>query len=170
MSQQAAHQAKVLTVSDSVEAGNREDVSGSALVARLSEPGFDVIERRVVPDDVEEISNALSYMAYGFNGLIVTTGGSGFGQRDFTPEATRRILDRTAPGIAEAMRSVSPRGRLSRAIAGTRGSAIILNLAGAPERALEMLEAVIEVVPEALELLGGGSVPTVEAVELKSVD
>ena len=167
---QSGNQAKVLTVSDSIEAGNRSDVSGSALVQRLGETDFDVIERRVVPDDIEEISNALSYMAYGFNGLIVTTGGSGFGQRDFTPEATRRILDRTAPGMAEAMRTVSPRGRLSRAIAGTRGSALILNLAGAPERALEMLDAVIDVVPEALELLGGGSVPTVNAVELQSVD
>ncbi len=170
MSQQAGNQAKVLTVSDSIEAGNRDDISGTALVERLTTTDFDVIEHRVVPDDVEEISNALSYMAYGFNGVIVTTGGSGFGQRDFTPEATRRILDRTAPGMAEAMRSVSPRGRLSRAIAGTRGSALILNLAGAPERALEMLDAVIDVVPEALELLGGGSVPTVNAVELNSVD
>jgi len=170
MSREPRHQAKVLTVSDSIEAGNREDISGAALVRRLAETEFDVIERRVVPDDVEEISNALSYMAYGFNGLIVTTGGSGFGQRDFTPEATRRILDRTAPGIAEAMRSVSPRGRLSRAIAGTRGSALVLNLAGAPDRALEMLDAVLEVVPEALELLGGGSVPTVHAVELNSAD
>ena len=170
MSQQAGNQAKVLTVSDSIEAGNRADISGTALVERLTTTDFDVIEHRVVPDDVEEISNALSYMAYGFNGVIVTTGGSGFGQRDFTPEATRRILDRTAPGMAEAMRSVSPRGRLSRAIAGTRGSALILNLAGAPERALEMLDAVIDVVPEALELLGGGSVPTVNAVELNSAD
>ena len=104
-------------------------------------------------DDVEEITNALSYMAYGFNGLVVTTGGSGFGQRDFTPEATKRVLDRTAPGMAEAMRQVSPRGRLSRAVAGTRGSALILNLAAAPDRAVEMLDAVLDAVPEALSLL-----------------
>jgi molybdenum cofactor synthesis domain-containing protein len=165
MSNEAVHQAKVLTVSDSVEAGNREDVTGAALVDRLTESGLNVIERRVVSDDIEEISNALSYMAYGFNGLIVTTGGSGFGRRDFTPEATRRILDRTAPGIAEAMRTVSPRGRLSRAIAGTRGSALVLNLAAAPERAVQMLDAVIDVVPEVLGLLAGGFVPTVDAVE-----
>ena len=94
MTEQSPNQAKVLTVSDSVEAGNRPDVSGNALVARLTEAGYEVIEHRVVSDDVEEITNALSYMAYGFNGLVVTTGGSGFGQRDFTPEATKRVLDR----------------------------------------------------------------------------
>ena len=93
-------QAKVLTVSDSIAAGSREDLSGMALVNRLDVGGFEVIEHRVVPDNVGEISNALSYMAYGFNGLILTTGGSGFGPRDFTPEATQRILDRTAPGLA----------------------------------------------------------------------
>ncbi|MEI7886194.1 MAG: MogA/MoaB family molybdenum cofactor biosynthesis protein [Actinomycetes bacterium] len=170
MSTPQSFQAKVLTVSDSIAAGSREDLSGMALLNRLAAAGFDVIEHRVVPDDVGEISNALSYMAYGFNGLILTTGGSGFGPRDFTPEATLRILDRTAPGMAEAMRSVSPRGRMSRAQAGTRGPALILNLGSAPERALEMLEAVLDVVPEALELLGGGSAPTVDAVELTSAD
>jgi molybdenum cofactor synthesis domain-containing protein len=170
MTDQSPNQAKVLTVSDSVAAGNRPDVSGDALLERLSAAGFEVIERRVVPDAVEEITNALSYMAYGFNGLVVTTGGSGFGQRDFTPEATKRILDRTAPGMAEAMRQVSPRGRLSRAVAGTRGSALILNLAAAPERAVEMLDAVLDAVPEALGLLGGGFVPTVDAIEPNHVD
>lgn len=170
MSEQSANQAKVLTVSDSVEAGSRPDVTGDALVARLEAAGFQVIERRVVSDDVEEIANALSYMAYGFNGLVVTTGGAGFGQRDFTPEATKRVLDRAAPGMAEAMREVSPRGRLSRAVAGTRGSALLLNLAAAPDRAVEMLEAVLDVVPEALGLLAGGFVPTVDAVQPNLVD
>jgi molybdenum cofactor synthesis domain-containing protein len=162
--------AKILTVSDSISAGSRPDLSGDALVAHLRANGYEVTERRVVPDDLEEISNALSYMAYGFNGLVVTTGGSGFGQRDFTPEATRRILDRHATGMAEAMLAVSPRGRLSRAVAGTRGSALVLNLSAAPDRAVQMLDAVLEVVPEALELLGGGSAPTVDAVELTTPD
>jgi molybdopterin adenylyltransferase len=170
MPDHAPNQAKVLTVSDSVEAGNRTDVSGDALVARLTTAGYDVIEHRVVSDDVEEITNALSYMAYGFNGLVVTTGGSGFGQRDFTPEATKRVLDRGAPGMAEAMRQVSPRGRLSRAVAGTRGSALILNLAAAPDRAVEMLDAVLDAVPEALSLLGGGFMPTIDAVSPNLVD
>lgn len=163
-------QAKILTVSDSIAAGSREDTSGAALSDMLSAEGYDVMERRVVPDVLDEIANALSSMAYGFNGLVVTTGGAGFAQRDFTPEATRRILDRLAPGMAEAMRAISPRGRLSRVMAGTRGASLILNLSASPERATEMLSAVIDAVPEAVELLGGGSIPTVDAVELKSVD
>ncbi len=170
MSHDPSLHAKILTVSDSISAQSREDLSGTALAEHLAGAGYEVIERRVVPDDVEEISNALSYMAYGFNGLIVTTGGSGFGQRDMTPEATRRILDRPAPGIAEAMRNVSPRGRVSRATAGTRGSSLVLNLAAAPDRAIEMLSAVLDVVPEILGLLGGGSVPTVDAVRLTTTD
>jgi molybdopterin adenylyltransferase len=143
-------QAKVLTVSDSVENGTAEDVGGEALVARLEQSGFEVIECRAVADDVAEVSNALSYMAYGFNGLIVTTGGTGFEPRDITPEATRRILDRMAPGLGDAMRSADPLGRLSRAIAGTRGASLIINVAGVPKGAVEMLESVIDVVPTAL--------------------
>lgn len=170
MTRQSPGQAKVLTVSDSVEAGSRSDVTGEAVVRRLTDAGFEVIEHRVVSDDIGGITNALSYMAYGFNGLIVTTGGSGFGQRDFTPEATKRILDRGAPGMAEAMRTVSPRGRLSRATAGTRGASLILNLSAAPDRAVDMIDAVLDVVPEALELLGGGSAPTVDAVRLTTAD
>lgn len=163
-------EAKLLTVSDSVAAGNREDISGAALAEYLVSQGYDVVERRVVPDVIDEIANALSSMAYAFNGLILTTGGAGFAQRDFTPEATRRILDRLAPGMGDAMRAASPRGRLSRAMAGTRGASLILNLAASPDRAIEMVEAVLDIVPEALELLGGGAVPTVDAVELTSVD
>lgn len=161
MSDESTRLAKVLTVSDSIEAGQRDDIGGDALVDHLESSGFGVIERRIVADNVPEISNALSYMAFGFNGLIVTVGGSGFSQRDFTPEATRRVLDRPAPGMAEAMRSASPHGRMSRATAGTRGSSLILNLPGDPERAVEMLDAVLDVVPEALTLLGGDSAPTV---------
>ncbi len=148
-------QAKVLTVSDGVESGEDEDRGSVSLLERLTEAGFDVIERRVVPDDVEEVSNALSYMAYGFNGLIVTTGGTGFGPRDITPEATKRILDRDAPGLADAIRAIGPLGRLSRSVAGTRGSALILNVAGDPEGSVAMLDAVIDVVPEALAVMAG---------------
>lgn len=147
--------AKVLTVSDRVAAGTREDLSGAAVVVRLESVGFDVIEHRVVPDGVDAVVNALSYMAYGFNGLIVTTGGTGFGPRDLTPEATRRILDRLAPGLGDAMRGASPLGRLSRAVAGTRGAALILNVAGSPAGATEMLDAVLDVVPHALDLMAG---------------
>ena len=92
-------------------------------------------------------------MAYAFNGMIVTTGGTGFGPRDQTPEGTRRLLDREAPGLAEAMRAINPLGRLSRGVAGTRGLALIVNTPGSREGAVEMLEAVIDVVPHALELM-----------------
>lgn len=155
--QPRVQQAKVLTVSDGVIAGVREDRSGVALVELLTEHGFSVIEHRVVSDGVEEVSNALSYMGYGFNGLVVTTGGTGFGVRDLTPEATKRILDRSAPGLAEAMRAVNPLGRLSRGIAGIRGSALIVNTPGSTAGAVEMLEAIIDVIPHAIDLLGGAS-------------
>lgn len=158
------YQAKVLTVSDGVVAGIREDRSGAALVERLGGAGFEVIEHRVVSDGIAEVSNALSYMAYGFNGLIVTTGGTGFGPRDLTPEATKRILDRSAPGMAEAMRAVNPLGRLARNVAGVRGAALILNTPGSTSGAVEMLEAVLDVIPHAIDLMGGksGNHPTGE--------
>lgn len=153
----AGHAAKVLTVSDGVSSGTREDRGGTALVERLQREGFDVIEHRVIPDGIDSVSNALSYMAYGFNGLIVTTGGTGFGPRDLTPEATKRMMDRSAPGLAEAMRAVNPLGRLARNVAGIRGASIILNLPGSPAGAVEMLEAVIDVLPHAIDLAGGMS-------------
>lgn len=147
--------AKVLTVSDSVDAGDREDLGGSAVVERLGDAGLEVVEHRVVSDSVEEVANALSYMAYGFNGLIVTTGGTGFGPRDVTPEGTARVLDRPAPGLAEAMRAVNPLGRLSRGTAGIRGAALIVNTPGSPRGAIEMLEAILDVVDHAVDLLAG---------------
>jgi molybdenum cofactor synthesis domain-containing protein len=147
--------AKVLTVSDGVAAGTREDRGGAAVVARLVEAGFEVIEHRTVSDGISEVENALSYMAYGFNGVIVTTGGTGFGLRDLTPEATKRIIDRSAPGMAEVMRAANPLGRLSRNIAGIRDKALILNTPGSPAGAVEMLEAVIDVLPHAVELMAG---------------
>lgn len=155
----AAPAAKVLTVSDGVAAGTREDRGGVVLVERLREAGFDVVEHRVVSDGIPEVESALSYMAYGFNGVIVTTGGTGFGPRDLTPEATKRIIDRSAPGMAEAMRAVNPLGRLSRNIAGIRGRALILNTPGSPKGAVEMLEAVIDVLPHVVELMEGADSP-----------
>lgn len=148
--------AKVLTVSDGVVAGTREDKSGAALAARLAEAGFDVVDRRVTADGVEEVAAALSELAAGFAGLVVTTGGTGFGPRDLTPEGTKRVLDREAPGLAEAMRLVNPLGRLSRAVAGTVGDCLVLNTPGSSTGAVECLEAVLDVVPHALDLLQGG--------------
>jgi molybdenum cofactor synthesis domain-containing protein len=148
--------AKVLTVSDGVIDGTRDDKSGAALAEALTDAGFDVIDRQAVADGVDSVAAALVQMADGFAGLIVTTGGTGFGPRDLTPEGTRAILDREAPGLAEAMRLVSPLGRLSRAIAGTRGQCIIVNTPGSSNGAVETLGAVVDVVPHALELLAGG--------------
>jgi len=148
--------AKVLTVSDGVVAGTRDDRSGAALEAALAAAGLDVVERRVVEDGVEPVAAALVDVTEGFAGLVVTTGGTGFGPRDLTPEATRQVVEREAPGLAEAMRLVSPFGRLSRATAGTRGRALVLNTPGSSSGAVETLEAVIDVVPHALELLAGG--------------
>jgi molybdopterin adenylyltransferase len=151
----AGLQAKVLTASDGVVAGTREDKSGAALVARLSAEGFTVVEHRVVADGRETVGEALVELAEDFTGVIVTTGGTGFGPRDLTPEGTKIILDREAPGLAEAMRLVNPLGRLSRGVAGTRGTALILNTPGSTGGAIECLEAVIDVVPHALRLAQG---------------
>ncbi len=148
--------AKVLTVSDSVAAGTRHDASGAALADLLARSGFEVLERRTSADGVEPVAAALAEMAAGFSGLLVTTGGTGFSPTDLTPEATRSVVDRHAPGLAEAMRSVSPLGRLSRGIAGTAGRCLILNLPGSPAGATESLGAVLDAVPHALDLLAGG--------------
>lgn len=148
-------EAKVLTVSDGVAARTREDRSGPALAARLAEVGFEVVEQLVVPDGRDNVGEAIAEAAFGWHGLLVTTGGTGFGPRDLTPEGTRIVLDREAPGLAEAMRLVSPLGRLSRGVAGTRGEVLVLNLPGSTAGALECLEAVLDVVPHALALLGG---------------
>jgi molybdenum cofactor synthesis domain-containing protein len=151
-----ALRAKVLTVSESVHAGNREDRSGAALADLLTQSGFEVLERRTVPDGIEPVASALVEMAEGFGGLIVTTGGTGFSPTDLTPEASLRVVDRQAPGLAEAMRAVSPLGRLSRGVAGTLRECLVLNVPGSPSGATESLAAVLDVVPHALDLLGGG--------------
>jgi molybdenum cofactor synthesis domain-containing protein len=148
------HRAKVVTVSDGVVAGTREDRSGAALVAALEAAGFAVVEQSVIADGVASVAGELARLSASFSGLVVTTGGTGFGPRDQTPEGTREILEREAPGLAEAMRLVNPLGRLSRAVAGIRGHSIILNTPGSPAGAVECLQAVLDVIPHALELLG----------------
>ncbi len=145
--------AKVLTVSDGVASGTREDLGGPALVAQLQVAGFDVVEHRVVRDGKETVAAALTVMSDVFAGLIVTTGGTGFAPRDQTPEGTEMVLERDAPGLAEAMRLVSPLGRLSRGVAGIRGRSIICNTPGSPKGCVEQLGAIIDVLPHAVKLL-----------------
>ena len=117
----AGLEAKVLTVSDGVVARHPGGPLGRALVEQLAAEGFDVVDHRVVADGVESVADALLAMTDGFAGLVVTTGGTGFAPRDLTPEGTRAVIERDAPGLAEAMRLVSPLGRLSRGIAGVAG-------------------------------------------------
>ncbi|MGQ0744019.1 MAG: MogA/MoaB family molybdenum cofactor biosynthesis protein [Acidimicrobiales bacterium] len=154
--QAPAPQAKVLTVSDGVVAGTRSDRSGPALIASLTRHGFEVVEARVVIDGVEEVAAAIVGLAQNFAGLLVTTGGTGFGPRDLTPEATLAVLDRRADGMAEAMRAVNPRlGRLSRGVVGTVGRCLVVNTPGSERGSVECLESVIDAVPHALSLMAG---------------
>jgi len=145
--------AKVLTCSDGVIHGTREDKSGAALEVFLTEHGFEVVERKVTADGADNVAAVLDEMSSGFAGLIVSTGGTGFAPRDQTPEGTRRAIDREAPGLAEAMRLCNPLGRLSRGIAGTRGGTIIVNTPGSTNGCVEQLDAIIDVLPHALRLL-----------------
>lgn len=147
--------AKVLTVSDGVVAGTREDTSGEALAGRLTMAGWTVLDHRVVADGTETVREALLEMADGFNGVIATTGGTGFGPRDLTPEGTREAIEREAPGIAEAMRLVNPLGRLSRGVAGTIGETLVINGPGSTKGAVETLEAVLDVLPHVVQLMRG---------------
>ena len=148
-----ALQAKVLTVSDGVVHGTREDASGAALVQQLTGAGFEVVQHRVTADGADLVETVLTEMSDGFAGVIVSTGGTGFAPRDQTPEGTRRVIEREAPGLAEAMRLISPLGRLSRGIVGIRGQAVICNTPGSPKGCVEQLGAVIDVLPHALRLL-----------------
>ena len=153
MSEMNELRAKVLTVSDGVIAGTRTDTSGVALVELLTTRGFDVVEQSVVADGAENVAAALSSLSDGFAGLVVSTGGTGFAPRDQSPEGTRLIIEREAPGLAEAMRLVNPLGRLSRGIVGIRGQAIIVNTPGSPKGCVEQLSAILDVLPHALRLL-----------------
>jgi molybdenum cofactor synthesis domain-containing protein len=147
--------ARVVVVSDGVADGSRDDRGGPALRDALEAAGAVVEAVLVSPDGVDAVADALRAQTGGFAGLVITTGGTGFGPRDQTPEGTRQVIEREAPGLAEAMRLVNPLGRLSRGVAGTVGSALVLNVPGSPKGAVECLEAVIDVVPHALALLAG---------------
>jgi molybdopterin adenylyltransferase len=146
----------VLTVSDGVVAGTREDTSGEVLAARLRDAGFEVAAHDVVPDERDEIAAALRRLT-GLADLVLTTGGTGFAPRDVTPEATEDVVDRPAPGLDEHMRAVStaisPHGMLSRGRSGIRGSALIVNLPGSPKACGELFDAIAPALDHGLRLL-----------------
>ncbi len=154
--------AVVLTISDSASRGEREDLSGPAVVAALNGLPEMVVATAILPDEVELIAAALrGYADGGFEGepveLIVTTGGTGFARRDVTPEATRQVIEREAPGLAELMRAASlritPLAVLSRSVCGIRGGTLIINLPGSPRGARENLQAIARTLPHAISLL-----------------
>ncbi len=159
--ERATHEAVVVTCSNRSAAGEREDASGPALVAALSDAGFDVApEPLVVRDDEAEIAALLARLADAGHRLVLTTGGTGLTPTDVTPAATRRVIEREAPGLAELMRAAgvahTPMAALSRGVVGTRGQTLIANLPGSPKGAAESLAALLPVLRHSLEQLAGG--------------
>lgn len=150
--------AAVVTVSDGVSAGTREDSSGDALVAMLGDAGFDIAHRTVVADDAGSIAMTIRGYVDKVD-LIVTTGGTGFGPRDVTPEASLQVIEREAPGMVMLMmwRGIesTPLAALSRGLVGSAGRTLIANLPGSPKGAVENLEALLPVLPHAIQLLAG---------------
>jgi len=149
----------ILTVSDKGARGEREDRSGPAIREMMEAAGAEVVGTRIVPDEPELIKAALVEWSEAGLDLILTTGGTGFSPRDRTPEATRAVIEREAPGIAEAMRHAgmqkTPTAMLSRAVAGIRGATLIVNLPGSERSVRESLEAIMDALPHGIEVLKG---------------
>jgi len=148
----------ILTVSDRSARGERLDASGPALAELVRSRGWEVVCQSILPDDLKTLSERLAAWAGGGDlDIILTTGGTGFAPRDVTPEATLAVVDRLAPGLAEAMRTeslkVTPHAMLSRAVAGIRGEVLIINLPGSPKAAVENLQVVLPALEHALMLL-----------------
>jgi molybdenum cofactor synthesis domain-containing protein len=148
--------AAVLTVSDGVASGNREDASGAVLADRARDAGFEVVERRVVADERGAIADALRDLV-GRADLVLTTGGTGFAPRDVTPEATAEVVERPTPGLDEAMREVSrrasPHGLLSRGASGIAGASLIVNFPGSPRACAECFDAIADALGHGVSLL-----------------
>ncbi len=148
----------ILTLSDRSSRGERTDSSGPALAKLIEDEGWSVAMQSLLPDDESAIREQLiSWADSGHLDVILTTGGTGFSPRDVTPEATRAVIDRNAPGLAEAMRAaslrVTPHAMLSRIVTGIRGKTLIINLPGSPKGAVENLKVILTVLPHAIQLL-----------------
>jgi len=150
----------ILTISDKGSRGERRDTSGPALKEMMRQIGGETAFAQIVPDDIEIISRTLEEWCDQGAEIILTAGGTGFGPRDHTPEATRAVLDRETPGISEAIRqfglAITSKAMLSRAISGIRKKTLIINLPGSERGARESLEAVLHVLPHALQMMEGG--------------
>ena len=151
----------VLTISDSCTQGNREDVSGQTIIDMLPEETFEVCEKKIVADDHEKIVIVLKSFSdeQGLD-VVLTTGGTGPGPRDVTPEATASVCERMAPGFSEILRvegfKKTPKAILSRGVAGMRKNTLIINLPGSPKAVRECLEIILDVIPHAVKMMGGG--------------
>ncbi|MDT8303743.1 MAG: MogA/MoaB family molybdenum cofactor biosynthesis protein [Sedimentisphaerales bacterium] len=151
----------VLTISDSCIAGNRDDVSGQTIIDMLPEETFEVCEKKIVADDCEKIAIVLKSFSdeQGID-VVLTTGGTGLGPRDVTPEATASVCERMAPGFSEIQRvegfKKTPKAILSRGVTGVRKNTLIVNLPGSPKAVRECLEIIVDVIPHAVKMMRGG--------------
>lgn len=153
--------ASIITISDKGYAGEREDASAPAIAECLLSAGYTILSKRVIPDEPDMIIEALLCAANEDANLVLTTGGTGFSKRDVTPEATRKVIEKEAPGIAEAIRADSmrytPRAMLSRGVAGIRGDSLIINLPGSPKAVKEALSFVLPTLGHGIEIMLGTS-------------
>ena len=152
--------AVVITASDACSRGDREDTSGAALVQLLKDLGAEIVATKILSDDLEPLARSLIDFADRDDvNLIITTGGTGLGPRDNTPEATRRVIEREAPGIAEAIRAeslkITPMAMISRGVCGVRSGTLIINLPGSPKAVKESFAVIAPVLPHAMDLLAG---------------
>jgi molybdopterin adenylyltransferase len=153
--------ASVLTISDSVYQGKRRDRSGPAVGELLKKNGWTVVHSRVLADDMSVIAATLREVSAQGVQVIFTTGGTGISERDVTPEATRKVITREVPGLAEQMRRIGaasePRAALSREVAGIVGSSLVVNLPGSPKGASESLQSILSILPHAVQLISGNT-------------